>query len=112
MPKGKASDIPESVQQQVDEIVQKFNQRVIKDPHRYYVTRFRGKFLYLDRHDYAFLSHVCRLKYTGQIDDWDFAIYKYSDGVYDQDEWMFPGSGHVDGTIEGAMKAGLQAYPD
>ncbi len=30
---------------------------------------------------------------------------------YDPDEWMFPGSGYLDGTVEGAMKAGLEAYP-
>lgn len=112
MSKGRPPEIPEEVRQQADEIVQKFNKTIIKDPNRYYVPRFKGKFLYLDRYDYDFLSHVCRLKYTGQIDDWDFAIYKYSDGAYDPDEWAFPGSGHVDGTIEGAMKAGLQAYPD
>ncbi len=112
MPKTKAPDIPEAVQQQVNEIVQHFNEQVIKDPNRYYVPRFKGKFVYVDRLDYAFLSHVCRVKYTGQIDNWDFAIYKYSDGRYDPDEWMFPGSGHIDGTLEGAMKAGLEAYPD
>ena len=27
------------------------------------------------------------------------------------DEWMFPGNQYLDGTIEGAMKAGLEAYP-
>lgn len=112
MPKTKPPDIPESVQQQVNEIVQKFNKKVIKDLNRYYVPRFKGKYLYLDRLDYDFLSHVCRLKYNGQIDNWDFAIYKYSAGAYDSDEWMFPGSGHVDGTVEGAMQAGLEAYPD
>jgi hypothetical protein len=42
---------------------------------------------------------------------WDFAIFKYSDMKYDPDEWLFPGSQHIDGTIEGAMKAGLEAYP-
>jgi hypothetical protein len=25
---------------------------------------------------------------------------------------MFPGMNHVNGTVEGAMKAGLEAYPD
>ena len=45
------------------------------------------------------------------MDDWDFAIYKYSTEKYDLDECMFPGDQFVDGTIEGAMKAGLQAYP-
>jgi hypothetical protein len=45
------------------------------------------------------------------MDSWEFAIYKYSDERYDPDEWMFPGAGHIDGTIEGAIKAGLEAYP-
>jgi hypothetical protein len=57
------------------------------------------------------LGPICRLKYTGDINNWSFAIFKYSDERYDSDEWFFPGSGHVDGTIEGAMKAGLEAYP-
>ena len=26
-------------------------------------------------------------------------------------EWMIPGIGQFDGTVEGAMKAGLEAYP-
>ena len=30
---------------------------------------------------------------------------------YDPEEWFFPGAGDVNGTIEGAMKAGLKAYP-
>jgi hypothetical protein len=42
---------------------------------------------------------------------WEFAIYKYSDGRYDPEEWMFDGMEEVDGTIEGAMRAGLKAYP-
>ena len=31
--------------------------------------------------------------------------------LYDAEEWFFPGEEHIDGTIEGAMKAGLEAYP-
>jgi hypothetical protein len=42
---------------------------------------------------------------------WEFAIFKYSDERYDPDEWMFPGGEELDGTIEGAMRAGLKAYP-
>jgi len=112
MTKSKPPEIPESVQQQADKIVQRFNQRIIKDSDLYYVPRFKGKYLYLDRVGLRRPEHICRLKYNGQIDNWDFAIYKYSDGAFDPDEWAFPGLEHVDGTIEGAMKAGLQAYPD
>jgi hypothetical protein len=46
-----------------------------------------------------------------KMDNWDFAIYRHSRNLYDSDEWMFPGAGHVNGTIEGAMKAGMEAYP-
>ena len=41
---------------------------------------------------------------------WEFAIYKYSNNSYEPDEWMFPRYDHFDGTIEGAMNAGLDAY--
>ena len=54
---------------------------------------------------------ICRLTYTGDLNSWEFAIYKYSDNRYDPDEWMIPGIGQFDGTVEGAMKAGLEAYP-
>jgi hypothetical protein len=116
-PKSKSSKgrsttrgIPEAVKTHVAAIVQRFNTAVIRNPHCQYVPRYRGKFLYLDRQDYGRLSPICRLEYTGKMEDWSFAIYKYSDERYDEEEWFFPGSEHVDGTIEGAMKAGLEAY--
>jgi hypothetical protein len=59
----------------------------------------------------AILAPYIRLTYTGNINDWVFAIFKWSTETYDPHEWMFPGSGFLDGTIEGAMKAGLEAYP-
>jgi len=103
--------IPEQSKRAVKEIVADFNRQVLKDPNSSYVTRYRGQYLYLDRFDYRRGGPICRLTYTGAMDQWEFAIYKYSDERYDPDEWLFPGSGHIDGTIEGAMKAGLEAYP-
>lgn len=111
MSKRKQRTIPEQVHDQVDHIVADFNQRVIKDPECFYVTRYRGGYLYLDRHNYGPVGPICRLKYQGALDNWDFAIYRYSVEQYDPDEWLFPGVEHVDGTVEGAMKAGLEAYP-
>jgi hypothetical protein len=49
--------------------------------------------------------------YTGDTSKWEFAIFKWSTERYDPDEWFFPGSECVDGTVEGAMMAGLHAYP-
>jgi hypothetical protein len=106
------SGIPDDVKTHVEAAVQQFNTTAIRDPHCRYVPRYRGKFLYVDRQDYrGRLQPICRLEYTGNMPEWSFAIYKYSDERYDAEEWFFPGAEHVDGTLEGAMQAGLEAYP-
>jgi hypothetical protein len=111
MAKCKQIAIPENIREQADQLVARFNKRAIKDQKYSYVARYRGVYLYLDRHIDGQVEPICRLKYRGALDKWDFAIYKYSREKYDPDEWFFPGAKHVDGTIEGAMKAGLEAYP-
>ena len=109
--KPKAKGIPAEVQEQAEEVVAKFNKEILKNGEIEYTARFKGNYLHLDRRDFGSKPDpICRLKYTGDFDDWDFAIYKYSDGAYDPDEW-FPGDDEVDGTIEGAMRVGLKAYP-
>ena len=107
----RSKGIPESIKKQVEEIVRRFSEESIGDPNRYYSVRYRGNYLYLDRVEYGKAGSICRLKFNGKMDNWDFAIFKYSTGSYDSDEWFFPGSNLVDGTVEGAMKAGLEAYP-
>jgi hypothetical protein len=78
--------IPDAVKTDVEAIVQHFNTTVIRNPHCLYVPRYKGKFLYLDRQDYGRLSPICRLEYTGKMEAWSFAIYKYSDERYDAEE--------------------------
>ncbi len=102
--------IPDEVKAQVNEIVERFNEGS-GDPTCFYATRYRGNYLYLDRSDFGQIGPICRLKYTGYMDNWEFAIYKWSSERYDPGEWFFPGFEHVDGTVEGAMMAGLKAYP-
>ena len=106
----KPVSIPEDVKKKVEAIVERFNRENSGRDDCYYLARFRGKHCYLDRADYGELGPICRLTYTGKMDDWEFAIFRWSSERYDPDEWFFPGSELVDGTIEGAMKAGLQAY--
>jgi len=114
--------IPSEVKDQVKTTVDQFNRDVIQRPRRFYSVlfrspdrffsvRFRGVHAYLDRQAGNSVSRVGRLTYTGDIKDWDFAIYKYSTERYDPDEWMFPGSEHLNGTIEGALRACMEAYP-
>ena len=103
--------IPQAIKTHLAARIAAFNRAVFGDPNVAYQPRYQGAFLYLDRSDHGQVSRICRLTYTGTPDRWAFAIYKYSDERYDPDEWFFPGADQVDGTLEGAMRAGLAAYP-
>ena len=107
----KAKGIPDDVKQKTKYIIEEFNRKTLRKRNCFYQARFKGKFLYLDRSDYGNIGPICRLTYTGNMGKWEFAIFKWSSEKYDPGEWFFPGSQHVDGSIEGAMKAGLDAYP-
>jgi len=114
--------IPLEIQAEVQKLVDDFNQKNFQkgDPRKKkvigdklndgYTPRFKGKFLYLDLVERGRPSPICRLTWTGAMDKWEFAIYKYSDERYDPEEWFFPGIDKVDGTLTGAMEAGLEAY--
>lgn len=103
--------IPEQTKQGADAVIQAFNEQVIRDPHWSFTARYRGNYLYLDRMDGGAARPRCRLTYTGRPDQWEFAIFKYSDECYDPAEWLFPGAEYVDGTLLGALKAARAAYP-
>lgn len=107
----KPASIPEEVRRQVEEIVERFNRKESRRDDCFYLVHFRVKHCYLDRADFGRVGPICRLAYTGKMDDWEFAIFKWSSEKYDPHERMFPGSQLVDGTIEGAMRAGLETYP-
>jgi len=106
-----AKNIPPEIQQSALEIIKRFNQTVLKNSVQY-VPRIKGAFLHLDRKDYGSTSsEICRLKYVGSLEKWEFAIFKHSSDRYDPDEFMFPGADLFDGSIEGAMRCGMKAYP-
>jgi hypothetical protein len=118
----KKPSIPVEIQEEVQRLIDEFNRVELKDStsllaaffpkkiKRGYSARFKGKYLYLDRTDRYQPLPICRLTWQGNMDDWDFAIYKYSSESYDPEEWFFPGEEFVDGTVTGAMKAGMVAY--
>jgi hypothetical protein len=99
----KSKAIPDDVKAAVQAVVERFNLETFGERDCYYVTRYKGKHLYLDRCDYGKVGPICRLTYTGPIDQWGFAIFKWSTETYDSDEWMFPGTEYADGTVEGAV---------
>ena len=102
--------IPDEVRRKILDIVARYNSDMLGDSEVRYVPHVRGAFLYLDRSDFGRVHPICRLKYSGDITNWTFAIYKYSSNNYSESEWLFPGGGLVDGTVEGAMSAGIEAY--
>ena len=131
-----AKSISKDIKAQVNQIVNSFNE---KHKTSFYIT-FRGQFAYLaktEKQDSSFQdaiqilsekmgiaikdfpfqdsptveTKIGRLKYNGQMDKWDFAVFRYSREFYDPDQFMFPGAEKLDGTIEGALMAGLEIYP-
>jgi hypothetical protein len=118
----KQQTIPTEIQEAVQKLIDEFNRINLRDStsllntffpmkiKRGYSARFKGKYLYLDRTDRYEPLPICRLSWNGKIDNWDFVIYKYSNENYDPEEWFFPGEEFVDGTVTGAMKAGMVAY--
>ena len=106
----KKHTITDEIKANVLRTVEQFNRKTLAKTGQRYMARFKGKYLYLDRDDLGNVGPICRLEFAGREDHWGFAIYKYSSDSYDPEEWFFPGSGLVDGTVEGALKAGMEAY--
>jgi hypothetical protein len=105
------SDVPVEIQNELNDRVKKFNEEKLSKSYCKYDIVIKGKFIYLN-HQYQgnTTSKVARLTYNGDINKMYFAIYKYSSEMYDPNEFFYPGSEFINGTIEGAMKAGLKAY--
>jgi len=129
-----AKSIPKDIKNKVLQIVEAFN----KEHNTSFLMTFRGKFAYLAKTEEQPMANIFRrmmaqkmgiplekmpkqggrkietklgrLKYNGQMDNWDFAVFKYSREFYDTEEFMFPGAFELNGTIEGALTAGLELY--
>jgi len=98
--------ITDKVKKEVESRVEVFN----KKHKSHFLLRFKGKFLYIDKPDMFNITHLGRLEYLGDMKSWSFAVFKYSSEKYDPNEFFFPGMGELDGTIEGALRAGLELY--
>lgn len=103
-------DIPAFARKAVEQAVEDFNRDEISGSGKLYHVRFKDCYVYVDRDDGIGPSPVFRLEYTGDLSDWGFAIYKYSADDYDEEENFFPGADILDGTIKGALRAGMKAY--
>ena len=70
--------IPDEIREKVSVIVEKFNQQELKTKDVRYIARFQGRFLYLDRIAYGKKEPVSRMEYFREINEWEFAIFKWS----------------------------------
>ena len=103
--------IDQDIKTAIEKDIEAFNASKLAKNMKYQAA-YKSNYIYLFRSDYPGedFSPICRLTYRGDLQNMDFAIYKYSSETYSPSEWMFPGSDLVDGTVTGAMKAGMKAY--
>ena len=97
--------ISDETRESILECVEHFNKNELTKEYSF-KAEIKGKFIYLKLNG----EPRCRLQYNGDLNSLEFAIYKYSSSNYDPDEFFFPGSDYVDGTIQGALKASLEVY--
>jgi hypothetical protein len=102
--------IPPEVKREVEEQVEIFNIKELYPMNRAYFVRFRGRFAYFYKDDGNGLRPVCRIKHNGKMTNWEFAIFKWSSERYDSEDTWYPGFVFVDGTVQGALMAGLKAF--
>jgi hypothetical protein len=56
-----------------------FNEKYLAKKECIYKPQIKGKFIYLMRTTFnGQLEHTCRLTYDGNLENMDFAIYRYS----------------------------------
>jgi hypothetical protein len=112
MAKSKSVKVPEDVKEAVLQRVQAFNKVHKTD----FQVVFKKQYCFLSKVFPSFWSKpvetkLGRLEWTGDIEKWKFAVFRYGRSFYDPDEFMFDGAQKLDGTIEGAMRAGIELYP-
>jgi hypothetical protein len=55
-------------------------------------------------------TKIGRLTWTGDLENWDFAVFRYSNEKYDVEAAFFM-AGFTRGSIEDALEAGYKIYP-
>lgn len=113
-------EIPENVRRALKERLERHAARKWKGLYREIIVRFRRNFAYVDvleavadmkgekhRESEAIPTHLCRMRYLGDINKWEFAFYKYSDERY---EPCYLPSGSFTGTPEMCFDCAAVVY--
>jgi hypothetical protein len=107
-------EVREKASHRLEKLVKKYRKYGVAD----IIGIFKGRYLYIDWTDEANKliaslsksepkrSKLCRLRYKGDINNWELEMYKYSDMCYDvEGDFMFAG-----GTIEECFDAAASVY--
>jgi len=110
--------IPDDVRQKASHRLRKLVKKYRKHGVANIIGTFKGRYLYIDWIDEAEIycsslikrepkpSKLCRLKYKGDINNWELEMYKYSDMCYDvEHDFVFSG-----GTVEECFNAAASVY--
>ncbi|MCS4542485.1 MAG: hypothetical protein HY929_09300 [Euryarchaeota archaeon] len=122
------SDIPEDTRRVLKERIERHAVKKWQGRYREISLRFRGKFAYIDvfeplsKYTKSYVkdkerlkvieatpTKLCRLRYSGDPDKWEFAFYKYSDGCY---ELCYLPSGSFFGRPEECFDTAAKVYLD
>jgi len=104
--------IPEQIKESVEIIVNEFNETKLVEFNCKFVAEYKGNFLYLLLDEgLPKLAPTLRMKFKGSMDNWEFAIFKWSNETYTTDYFFIPGCKHVNGSISSALQAAIIAYP-
>jgi len=104
--------ISEQIREKVEKIVSEFNETTLKKEGCKFQTQYNGNYVYLLLDEgFENLTPMFRLKFAGNMNNWEFAIFRWSSEKYSTDYFFMPGSEFIDGTVQGAMQAAIKAYP-
>lgn len=122
--RAKPASIPKATQYALQVRLEKHAQKHWAKQCREVVVRFRGAFAYVDAFPLerqfmpgttreqrdrieATPTHLCRLRYLGSNDVWEYAFYKYSDEKY---ELSLGASGSFEATPEEGFDCSARIY--
>ena len=131
-PDSGGKKIPEVVKRRTEDRIRRYAEAHFAGRYTRLDIRFRGQFCYIDayeepeplgpnwpppdwpesREEYLERlrntpTHLCRLRYFGDEEQWGFAFYSYANERYELS--VFP-SGEFQGTPEEAFQASAEAY--
>ena len=108
--KQEIKSVPLFLKLAIEGEVSAFNIQLLMHKEVCFYTRFRGRYLYLFFETPKGFEPFCRLGFTGDPNGWKFAVFQSRSKRYEPPSPDFPGAQLFDGTVEGALRAGVAAY--